>query len=323
MLMAIAFLVLLSGLINGCTGDGMNPLGPEEVPDLGSGTIVCTYSSGGGQATSLTFTGSGQFPPGVSGVIAVIDSSGTRLSIIGYAQHSTAIAANDSPAVHYDVISLDVQDVTGIHPGSYEQARVQIGIDVGTTGGVIDSFASESITGECIIASMTDSTISATFSGSGRGKTDDQVISVSRGVMEVSYVISNMFENSDDSGTGGTIRVQVGRGTTPPYSWEGGGIVGLQVFRVTGILTPVWAVVASKDTDGIASPVIHGSPPPGTVESVALEKSLTAGASYRVMVFRTNGESGFRDFVPSEGVLRREMVFPGIISWREANRRSP
>jgi hypothetical protein len=234
----------------------------------------------------------------------VIDSSGTHLSILGYAQHSTAKAATDSSAVHYDMISLDVQDAAGIKPGTYDPARVRIGIGLDTTGGMIDSFASERITGECIIASMTDSTISATFSGSGRRKNDDQVISVSRGVLEVSYAVSNMFEDAADSGSGGAIRVQAGKGTVPPYSWEGGGIVGLQVFRNTGVLTPVWAVVATTDSDIIISPVTHGSIPPGAVESVALEKSLSAGASYRIMVFRTNGESGFRDFVPSEGMFR-------------------
>jgi len=114
-------------------------------------------------------------------------------------------------------------------------------------------------------------------------------------------------DKNDDNNDMGTnpnptgIQITVGSGTTPQYSWTGGNVMSISVARQSDPTTVVWGA-ANPTSDGIASPVTHGTLPAGTVPTSVLpnpETTLTAGVAYRVSVARISGTAtGYKDFTP-------------------------
>ena len=98
--------------------------------------------------------------------------------------------------------------------------------------------------------------------------------------------------------TGNSITVAAGSGTNPTYTWTGGPVFEVRVSRTSDPVTPVWGVV-TPGTDGIASPLAHGTVPSGAVATAMTEVALTPGTGYRVSVQRLNGtDYGEIDFTP-------------------------
>lgn len=96
--------------------------------------------------------------------------------------------------------------------------------------------------------------------------------------------------------SGGDFDINVGAGTKPTYSWQGGAAETLDVFRENGV-TPAWAI-ADIANAAIGSPVVHGNVPSGAIEVVDNEKTLTPGVRYRVTIKLGNGQQAFREFTP-------------------------
>lgn len=104
-------------------------------------------------------------------------------------------------------------------------------------------------------------------------------------------------DGMDGDGLNGcTIAITVGAGTTPQYSWDGGGVNSLIVNKSLDPETVSWTV-GSLAEDGIASPVTHGTYPDNSY-GFAMEEVLTAGVMYRVGVVRTDETCGIKDFTP-------------------------
>jgi len=120
--------------------------------------------------------------------------------------------------------------------------------------------------------------------------------------LAVSAALPSGCADNGDSLTGddgsGNITVLVGGGTTPTYSWSGAGVFSLSVARTSDPVTPVWGFL-TPGTDGITSPVTHGTVPAGAVATAMTENALTTGVEYRVLVQRINGSDfGQTDFTP-------------------------
>ena len=94
----------------------------------------------------------------------------------------------------------------------------------------------------------------------------------------------------------GDFAVTVSSGTTPQYSWSGGGAFSVSVVRTAAPGTIVWGV-ADPINKNLPSPVTHGNRGAG-VESATTEKVLTAGVEYRVSVTMANGKTGWKSFKP-------------------------
>ena len=81
--------------------------------------------------------------------------------------------------------------------------------------------------------------------------------------------------------------LRVGPGITPEYSWDGGNIDQLLVWRVNDATqltdSVVWSVRWNND-GFLESPIRHGNPPRNARESVRVEPMLTAGVTYEVWV---------------------------------------
>lgn len=110
------------------------------------------------------------------------------------------------------------------------------------------------------------------------------------------------FTGQTDNTANEVITVQVSSGTTPTYTWNGASARDVSVVRVNdpndpANITVVWAV-STLDTDGLSSPVIHGTVPTGATLAVNAEPVLTSGQTYRVSVVRLNGEFGQTTFIP-------------------------
>ncbi|MBZ0267308.1 hypothetical protein K8I85_04085 [bacterium] len=107
-----------------------------------------------------------------------------------------------------------------------------------------------------------------------------------------------MTGTTGNTGGTGNIAVTVGGGTTPTYSWAGGGVFSVTVVRTADPVTPVWGIV-TPGADNITSPATHGTVPAGAVTTAMTENALTAGVEYRVTVSRINGtDFGYTDFTP-------------------------
>jgi hypothetical protein len=109
----------------------------------------------------------------------------------------------------------------------------------------------------------------------------------------------NSTNNNNNQGTG-NITVNVSSGVNPQYSWSGGNLFSVSVVRQSDPTTVVWGCT-TPGSDGIASPVTHGTLPPGSIQTSIMntENTLTAGVAYRVSVSRINGSDfGYTDFTP-------------------------
>lgn len=94
------------------------------------------------------------------------------------------------------------------------------------------------------------------------------------------------------------ITVTAGAGRNPTYTWTGGPVFSVTVARTWDPVTPVWGIV-TPGTDGIASPLAHGTVPSGAVATAMTEIALTPGTEYRIAVQRLNGtDYGEIDFTP-------------------------
>ncbi len=106
----------------------------------------------------------------------------------------------------------------------------------------------------------------------------------------------------------GTITITVGSGTTPQYSWTGGGVAYVAVSHIYDRSNPVWSIVSMSDmgifTNLITSPVRHGTVPAGFAETANTAPVLTAGVEYEVLVTRFQSGStrieaqGTKTFIP-------------------------
>lgn len=104
----------------------------------------------------------------------------------------------------------------------------------------------------------------------------------------------------DSTGNNGGSRLDIGvtAGTRPTYTWEGTGH-SLSVVRTADPGTIVWGVAGTPPiSEGVMSPVTHGTVPGGTIRTVNTEPVLTAGVQYRVTVTLHNGTNGWKDFTP-------------------------
>ena len=86
-----------------------------------------------------------------------------------------------------------------------------------------------------------------------------------------------------------SLTVSVSSGTTPTYSWTGGGAAIVSVIRTSQPAVQSWGLVSV--TFAITSPVTHGTVPniQAVVESSESEKVLTPGVEYLVTVDREIG----------------------------------
>lgn len=94
----------------------------------------------------------------------------------------------------------------------------------------------------------------------------------------------------DNSPTGsGSLVVTVSGGTTPTYSWPGGGAAIVSVVRTSQPAIQSWGLISI--TFAITSPVTHGTVPSGQsiIETSDAEKVLTPGVEYIVTVDRESG----------------------------------
>ena len=75
--------------------------------------------------------------------------------------------------------------------------------------------------------------------------------------------------------------------------------MSVSVTRTSNQSVIVWGI-ASPASDGIASPVTHGTVPNGAVATSFqdTENMLAAGVRYHVSVTRTNGQTGWKEFTP-------------------------
>ena len=96
------------------------------------------------------------------------------------------------------------------------------------------------------------------------------------------------------------ITVTAGPTTTPTYTFTGGAVRDISVLRIApdGSERLVWGA-SSVTNDALTSPIVHGPLPAGaTLLTANIEPSLASGASYRVVVVRTNGQFGTANFTP-------------------------
>ena len=105
--------------------------------------------------------------------------------------------------------------------------------------------------------------------------------------------------NSGGGGSG-SITITVTPGTTPQYSWTGGGAYIVFVERTSNLGTPGWGIMCQgTSTSCITSPVTHGTTPAGTSLTANTEMTLTAGVRYRINVYLgPGGNGGYIDFTP-------------------------
>lgn len=99
------------------------------------------------------------------------------------------------------------------------------------------------------------------------------------------------------NGSGGDFSISVSAGTSPSYSWSEGPAFSIQVERTANQTQVVWRV-ADANTRNIRSPVRHGVVPTGAIESLALERTLTPGVQYRVVIRLADAREAYRDFRP-------------------------
>lgn len=100
------------------------------------------------------------------------------------------------------------------------------------------------------------------------------------------------------AGPSSATTVTAGAGTNPTYTWTGGPVFSVTVARTSDPVTPVWGIV-TPGTNGIASPLVHGTVPTGAVNTAMTEIALTPGTEYRVSVQRLSGtDYGEIDFTP-------------------------
>lgn len=111
---------------------------------------------------------------------------------------------------------------------------------------------------------------------------------------------NNNSTNPNPNPNAGNITVNVSAGVNPQYSWTGGNVFSVSVVRQSAPTVIVWGCTV-PGTDGIASPVTHGTLPAGSIQTSFsnTENTLTSGVAYRVSVSRINGtDFGYTDFTP-------------------------
>lgn len=80
----------------------------------------------------------------------------------------------------------------------------------------------------------------------------------------------------------------------PRYSWSEAGAYSLRVAPADAPATLVWGVT---DTTGrLASPIIHGTVPPGAVSVVRPTAPLQPDTHYRVTITLADGRTGLQHF---------------------------
>ena len=92
------------------------------------------------------------------------------------------------------------------------------------------------------------------------------------------------------------VRVEVGAGTTPQYSWMGGRARSLVVQSSSGEV--FWQVDAVAPAEGFSSPVQHGITPVGA-RLVVNARPLEPGNVTIATVTTVTGNTGFRTFTPT------------------------
>jgi hypothetical protein len=92
------------------------------------------------------------------------------------------------------------------------------------------------------------------------------------------------------------VRVDVGAGTTPQYTWMGGRARSLTVQSSSGEV--FWQVEAVAPEEGFSSPAQHGITPVGA-RLVVNARPLEPGTVTIATVTTVTGNTGFRTFTPT------------------------
>ena len=92
------------------------------------------------------------------------------------------------------------------------------------------------------------------------------------------------------------VRIEVGAGVTPTYSWLGGRARSLTVQASSGEV--FWQVEAIAPEEGFSSPAQHGITPVGS-RVVVNARPLEPGTVTIATVVTVLGNTGFRTFTPT------------------------
>lgn len=245
--------------------------------------------------TSMRYEGTAAWPPVGSGVLAAMDSAGRTLQIAGYEQVSAGKSAGAGPEPAFNFIVFEIYDTAGISAGSYPLSfSMAVGTNISMSD--LDSLAYVAASGMLKLTSVTPERITGSFSATCLRLSDFSSVTVSGGVVDAPYV-RGLFDLEDTSDAGGDFSVSVGTGTQPVYTWSGGPVNALTVFRDGEQPAPVWAIV-TYGADSIASGITHGQVPPGAMAVTSAETDLTQGVAYRIVVSRTDGDHAYRRFTP-------------------------
>lgn len=100
-------------------------------------------------------------------------------------------------------------------------------------------------------------------------------------------------------------QIQIGKGTTPRYTWRVGNVSSIFVVRAADPRNPIWGINAQGAADIISSPVDHGqiafTDPNLQIMSTA-ELVLTPGVEYRVSITSQGGSKLYSaSFIPPDG----------------------
>jgi len=122
-------------------------------------------------------------------------------------------------------------------------------------------------------------------------------------VLSMFFITSCKKENPTETPSNNLI-VTVGEGLTPKYSWTYANgnptnICRLVVYRADDLGDTIWGIDTPYDwfSDGISSPVTHGTVPEGAERyGVADISPLPVNNAYRVLIQKMNGVQGIKDF---------------------------
>jgi hypothetical protein len=98
------------------------------------------------------------------------------------------------------------------------------------------------------------------------------------------------------TGGSGTVTLTISSGTTPTYSWSGGGARRLTVTQSSGGGV-FWSIEALNSQTGFSPPATHGVVPNGAREMSA-DVQLVQGTDYRLNVTLIDGSEGTQVFRP-------------------------
>jgi hypothetical protein len=251
--------------------------------NFGSGTVTVNSTVG-----NRSYTGTGVFPIGAGpSVIAIYDTSLHALFMLGYRQVSGR---------NYDYALLSIYMPQGVATGTYggDTVGFEAGYNIDTTH--TDSLAYSGVSGTITVSSVSGNNVSGSYAGQATQLSSGSTAGFS-GTFNVTYA-RGVQPIGGGGGTSGNIAVTAGSGTHPQYSWAGGGVQSVSVFRTADPTTAIWQIVCSSGGDCLASPVTHGTTPANGLALVSTELTLTAGVQYRVIVYRSSGDFGSADFIP-------------------------